>query len=109
MDGIAAGFSGNGDELWNIQVRGSSGAFKDAGLIRLAGMQRARIVPGRDRYRGYVELSRRPNDPDGDLSSIRYKHFHLESRSPQFNSSPPLLEYVTHCPVPEVLTTCLSC
>ena len=54
------------------------------GLVGLSGVQRAGIILREHRHRRYVQLSRRPHDPDGDFSSIGYKQFHLESCSPSY-------------------------
>ena len=86
MDGIAAAFFGNGDDLLDVQIGGNTGAFEGDGLFRLSGMERARVILGKHRHRPYVQISRRPHDADGDFPSIGNKQFHLVSHPPFLKS-----------------------
>ena len=85
MDGVAAALPCNGDELLDVEVGGRPRPFEGDGLVRLAGVQRAGIIPGGNRHRGDVQFGRCPDDPDGDFASVRHKQFHLESGSFRFN------------------------
>ena len=54
MHGVAARVAGGGDDGADVEVGGRARAVEDDHVVGLAGVQGARVVPGRHRHRRHV-------------------------------------------------------
>ena len=73
MDGITAVGLGDRNDLLDVEISSRADTFQGNRLVGLAGMQRSGIILRIDRHRRDVQLRCRPDDPDGNLTSVRYQ------------------------------------
>ena len=70
MDRVAAGGDREGDDARAVEIGGRARARKRMRLVRLAQMQRGRVVLGVDRDAHDLEIGRRAGDADGNLAPV---------------------------------------
>ena len=72
MNGICPNLSGNPDDLVDVQVIAAGAIPKPDSLIRRANMQGIFVRRFINSHGGMPKLLHRPNDPQGDFTSIGY-------------------------------------
>ena len=77
---VTSGLLGGLNQLGHIKVSSDATPFQRARLVRLADMQRGRIVLREHRYGTDAEFRRGTHDPNGDLAPIgdqQARHVHV--------------------------------
>ena len=70
MNGVATRLEGECDQALAVEIGGHAGATQRMRLVRLAHVQRGRVVFGIDGDAGETEIGGRARDADGDFAAI---------------------------------------
>src|SRR5271157_3424129 len=70
MNGIAAGFLGDSDDPFGVEICFRARAFDRDGVIGFAGVQRMNVIIRINRGRAHAEFGGGAHDTDGDFTSV---------------------------------------
>src|SRR6185369_8447492 len=73
MDRIAATFPGDRDDAGDVEIGGRTGGVQCHGLIGMQHVRRFGVIVCIDCDAYGTEVAHRADEPEGDLTSIRYK------------------------------------